>query len=151
DRLAAGAHLARHRGIAWEVQPFLDSQHRRQRHDVDVTPAVDLLLAPHGGALEGDLLETCDARPAEPVRDANPDLEAARVGGLIVKPRCGVVIARASSVNRMRPPVIGTRLMQAAIRTPYARMRVFSGSNRGVAPATATLTGYRSPMYSTRS
>ena len=71
--------------------------------------------------------------------------------GLIVKPRCCVLIARASSVNRMRPPVIGTRLMQAAIRTPYARMRVFSGSNRGVAPATATLTGYRSPMYSTRS
>src|ERR1700682_839644 len=31
----------------------------------------------------------------------------------------------------------------------HARIREFSGSNSGVAPATATVTGYRSPMYST--
>jgi len=30
-------------------------------------------------------------------------------------------------------------------------MRSLAGSNNGVAPATATVTGYRSPMYSTRS
>src|SRR5207244_11844065 len=33
----------------------------------------------------------------------------------------------------------------------HDRMRAFSGSNRGVEPATATVTGYCSPRYSTRS
>src|ERR1700674_6134522 len=36
--------------------------------------------------------------------------------GLMVKPRCWVLIARPSSVSRIRPPVIGTRLTQTAMR-----------------------------------
>src|SRR5438067_7144792 len=45
--------------------------------------------------------------------------------GLIVKPRCWVLIARASSVSTIRPPVIGTRLTQTATRkslSPNARV-----------------------------
>ena len=37
------------------------------------------------------------------------------------------------------------------IARSYDRMRVFSGSKSGVAPATATRTGYCSPRYSTSS
>ena len=59
-----------------------------------------------------------------------------------MKPRNRASIDRPSAVRMIRPPVTGTRLTQTRMFTPaYARMRAFSGSKSGVAPATATVTG----------
>ena len=48
-----------------------------------------------------------------------------------------------SAVSTIRPPVAGTRLTQTrtSIGVAQLRIRAFSGSNSGVAPATATVTG----------
>jgi hypothetical protein len=47
-----------------------------------------------------------------------------------------------SGVTTMRPPTWGTRFTQTAISTAgQLRIRALSGSNSGVAPATATVTG----------
>ena len=59
--------------------------------------------------------------------------------GEIVKPRCLVWIACASSVSTMRPPVIGTRL--TAHEDPHALTLAFSASNTGVESFVCTVTG----------
>ena len=59
--------------------------------------------------------------------------------GLTVKPRYRVSIAEPSAVRTIRPPV--ARHALDADEDVHERMRVFSGSNSGVAPATATVTG----------
>ena len=70
--------------------------------------------------------------------------------GLTVKPDIRVSTSWPSAVTTILPPTIGTRLTQARISIRRQLLtREFSGSNSGVEPATATVTGYRSPMYST--
>ena len=50
-------------------------------------------------------------------------------------------IACSSAVSVIRAPVSGTRLTQTRTFTRQLRTRVFSGSNSGREPATATVTG----------
>ena len=77
------AQAARHRRIARQVEPLEHGQHRRQRHLVDVAAVAGLALAAHPRALDGDPLQAGDDRHAERVRDADPDLVAARVRRLV--------------------------------------------------------------------
>ena len=85
DGLALCAQLRGHGRVARQVQPFEHGHDRGQRQHVDVAAAGDLLLAAHGLALHGDALEARRDRPAERVRDADPDLEAARVRRLVAE------------------------------------------------------------------
>ncbi|GIV00013.1 MAG: hypothetical protein KatS3mg014_1628 [Actinomycetota bacterium] len=73
--------------------------------------------------------------------------------GLTVQPENRVSISCSSGVSVIFPPVVGTRFTQTSTFTasPHAFIRAFSGSNRGRFPTTATVTGYRSPKYSTAS
>ena len=76
--------------------------------------------------------------------------------GLTVNPDIRVSTSWPSAVTTILPPTIGTRLTQTAISTivppaPQLLTRSLSGSNSGVEPATATVTGYCSPRYSTAS
>ncbi len=62
--------------------------------------------------------------------------------GLIANPDIRVSTSCPSGVTTMRPPTWGTRFTQTAISTAgQLRIRALSGSNSGVAPATATVTG----------
>ena len=64
--------------------------------------------------------------------------------GLIANPDILVSTSWPSAVTTIVPPTIGTRLTQTRTSTgPQLRIRSFCGSNSGVAPATATVTGYR--------
>ncbi len=72
--------------------------------------------------------------------------------GLTVNPDIRVSTSWPSAVTTILPPTIGTRLTHTRISTCRQLLtRSFSGSNSGVEPATATVTGYRSPRYSTAS
>src|SRR5262249_52448795 len=55
------------------------------------------------------------------------------------------------AVVRQQDPAARRRDALDADEDVHERMRAFSGSNSGRLPATATVTGYRSPKYSTRS
>src|SRR5260370_1210979 len=72
--------------------------------------------------------------------------------GLIENPDARVAASCPSGVTAILPPTVGTRLMQTRISmASQLRIRSFAGSNNGVAPARATVTGYCSPRYSTSS
>ena len=98
ERLAPGAHPPGHRRVARQVEPLEHGDHRGQRQLVDVAAAADLLLAADDAAVDDDALEPGRAGPAERVRDAQPDLEAAGVGRLV---------AEEDQVERARGGLVG--------------------------------------------
>ena len=72
--------------------------------------------------------------------------------GLTVNPDIRVSTSCPSELTMTLPPTIGTRLTQTRISIGgQLRIRAFSGSNSGVEPTTATVTGYCSARYSTAS
>jgi hypothetical protein len=85
DRLSPRAQPSRHRRVPGQVQALLHRHDRRQRHLVDVPPAGDVLFASQPSVLDRDRLQPDDARPAERVRDAEPDLEVPGVGRLVAE------------------------------------------------------------------
>ena len=82
-RACAARGVRGDRGVTRKVQPLEHGDDRGQRQDVDVASACDLLLAAHRLAVDADALEPGRHGSPEGVRDADSDLEVARVGRLV--------------------------------------------------------------------
>jgi len=106
-----------------------------------------LLLETSGGAGPSDTTVT---DPPKRSHSRTASSTAHSSCGLIVNPDIRVSTESPSPASMIVPPTVGTRLTQTRISTatPH-RIREPDGSN--TAPEPATVTGYRSPMYSTSS
>ena len=84
-----GLRCARRRpgtdGKRGKLSPSFTVTTAGQRQLVDVSTAGDLLLAAHGGAVDGHAFEARGHGPPERVRDADPDLVVPGVRGLVAE------------------------------------------------------------------
>ena len=85
DLDALGGQAALHRGVAGQVDAFLDADRRRQRELVGLLAGVGVAPQPHRAVDDLDALDPVHDRPPEGVGDADADLEPARVGRLVAE------------------------------------------------------------------
>ena len=126
---ATGLLLARMRpgtdGIAGQVDALQDADDRRQADLVDVAAALGLLLAADHAVRDGHALDAGQDRPAERTPDADRDLVAAGVAGLVAQEqhveRAAGGLVLADGVHDRRGRGLGVPLLPAGDEVDRAR------------------------------